>query len=76
MYIDDTLFFSPKEEYIDEVIEKLRKADMELEVEDSVAGFLGVHIERDNKDGAIHLTQKGLAKRIVEALNVEINREN
>jgi hypothetical protein len=36
---------------------------MELEVEDSVAGFLGVHIERNNIDNTIKLTQQGLAKR-------------
>jgi hypothetical protein len=33
---------------------------MNLEEEGSVAGFLGVHIERDEKDGSIKLTQKGL----------------
>jgi Reverse transcriptase (RNA-dependent DNA polymerase) len=70
VYVDDTLFFSPKVEYIDEVIQQLRDSEMELEVEDSVAGFLGVHIERDAGDGSIHLTQKGLAKRVVDALNV------
>jgi hypothetical protein len=42
---DDTLFYSPKEEYIDEIIQKLRNEEMELEVEDSVTGFLGVHME-------------------------------
>jgi hypothetical protein len=43
---------------------------MELEVEDSVAGFLGVHIEHNNIDNTIKLTQQGLAKRIVDALNL------
>jgi hypothetical protein len=70
VYVDDTLLFSPDEAYIDEVISKLRKSDMELEVEDSVAGFLGVHIERNNTDGSIKLTQQGLIKRIVDALKL------
>jgi hypothetical protein len=70
VYVDDTLFFSPKEEYINDVIEKLSKAELELEVENSVAGFLGVHIERNNADGSVKLTQSGLAKRIIDALNV------
>jgi hypothetical protein len=43
---------------------------MELEVEDSVADFLGVHIERNNIDNTIKLTQQSLAKRIVDALNL------
>ena len=43
---------------------------MELEVEQDVAGFLGVHLERDMRDGTIKLTQSGLTKRIVDALGV------
>jgi hypothetical protein len=44
---------------------------MQLEVEDSVAGFLGVHIERNQSDGSIKLTQVGLIKRIIGALGIE-----
>ena len=57
IYVDDTLLFSPKEEYIDEVIEKLSKSELEFEVKDSVAGFLGVHLKHNQKDGSIILTQ-------------------
>ena len=42
VYVDDTLFYSPKQEYINEVIQKLRDNEMDLEEEGSVAGFLGV----------------------------------
>ena len=70
VYCDDTLLFSPKAEYIEETIQDLTEADLELNVEDSVAGFLGVHIERNDADGSIKLTQKGLIKRIIEALGV------
>ena len=70
IYVDDTLLFSPKEEYIDEAISKLSKSELDLEVEDSVAGFLGVHLEHNHKDGSIKLTQQGLAKRVVDALNL------
>jgi hypothetical protein len=45
VYVDDTLFYSLRAEYIDEVIEKLKEQEMDLEVEGSVASFLGVHIE-------------------------------
>ena len=46
VYVDDTLFYSPKTEYIDEVVKKLRgECHMELEEEDDVAGFLGVDIQ-------------------------------
>ena len=70
VYVDDTLFYSPKEEYIDEAIAKLSESELDLEVEDSVAGFLGVHIERNEMDGSIKLTQSGLSRRIVEALGI------
>ena len=33
VYVDDTLFFLPREEYIDKIIQKLCNDDMELEVE-------------------------------------------
>jgi hypothetical protein len=41
-YVDDTMFYSPKESYILEAIEALKKYNMELEVESDVSGFLGV----------------------------------
>jgi hypothetical protein len=71
VYVDDTLLYSPKEEYIDEILAKLEAEGMELEVEASVAGFLGVHMERNENNDTITLTQTGLTKRIVEALNVD-----
>ena len=70
-YVDDTLFFSPKREYIDEVIKQLREGGgLDLEVEDDVAGFLGVSII-NQPDGSIQMTQSGLATKIVEALHIE-----
>jgi hypothetical protein len=62
VYVDDTLFYSPRQEYIDEVIQQLQEQGMDLEVKGSVAGFLGVHIERNEQDDSIKLTQRGLAK--------------
>ena len=68
VYVDDTLFFSPKEENIDKLISKLKKdSNMDLEVENSVAGFLGAHIDKKEND-VIKLTQSGLAKQIVNTL--------
>jgi hypothetical protein len=67
VYVDDTLFFSPKQEYIDEVVDGLRtKCEMSLEEEDDVSGFLGVLVKHSNTDGSVTLTQEGLSKRIVE----------
>jgi Reverse transcriptase (RNA-dependent DNA polymerase) len=71
VYVDDTLFFSPMEQYIDEVIQRLRDDDMELEEESSVAGFLGVNMTYNKENDTVKLTQEGLTKRIIEALNIE-----
>jgi hypothetical protein len=54
---------------IAEVIEKLKREEFEFEIEDDVAGFLGVHIDR-RIDGTIHLTQTGLIDRIIKALDL------
>jgi len=69
VYVDDTLIYSRDQQSIDDLISGLRAKGMDLEEEDEVAGFLGVHIER-KPDGTIHLTQKHLIQRIVDAMNI------
>jgi hypothetical protein len=71
IYVDDTLFFSPRKEYMDKVIQKLKvDCHMDLELESDVSDFLGVHVERDRTTGSITLTQHGLSQQIVNILNV------
>jgi hypothetical protein len=71
VYVDDTLFFSTKQEYIDQVIDRLQnEQEMDLEVEQDVAGSLGVHLDGDPLTGCIKLTQTGLIKRIIDTLGV------
>jgi hypothetical protein len=48
----------------------MEKLQIQFREEEDVAGFLGVHIDRRD-DGTIHLTQKGLAERIVSALHLD-----
>ena len=43
---------------------------MSLEEEDDVSGFLGVLVKHSNTDGSVALTQEGLSKRVVEAMNL------
>jgi hypothetical protein len=73
VYVDDTLLFAKKMQDIEEVLAKLQDEphNMLLEEEDDVAGFLGVHIERDDKKGEVTLTQVGLIDRIIEALQID-----
>ena len=48
---------------------KMKNNGMLFCKEDSVAGYLGVHIDQRN-NSSIPLTQKGLASRIVEAMHL------
>ena len=50
VYVDDTILYSLKMEYIDDVIKKLCNDGITLEEEDDMAGFLGVKITRDDKE--------------------------
>jgi hypothetical protein len=76
VYVDDLLFWSPKEEYIYEFGERLRAEEVELEEEGDAAGFLGVQLHRDETTGHIHMTQEGLIKRIIEALGLDMDQTN
>jgi hypothetical protein len=76
VYVDDLLFWSPKEEYIYEFGECLRAEEVELEEEGDAAGFLGVQLHRDETTGHIHMTQEGLIKRIIEALGLDMDQTN
>ena len=71
VYVDNTLFYSPHKEWIDEVIQQIEQQELKLEIEDSIAGFLGVHIKQDEKEGTIKLTQSGLCKHIIDALQLQ-----
>jgi hypothetical protein len=68
-----TFFFSPDQESITQLAAKLKGNGLEVEIEDYIAGFLGVHIKR-KIDAKNHLTQLGLIDRIVKALNLQSNQ--
>ena len=72
VYVDDTLLYARDEKDIDEILDKLQnERGMSLEAEDDVAGFLGVHIDRDPVTKEVKLTQSGLAERIIKALKID-----
>jgi hypothetical protein len=64
------LFLSPKQEYIDEILLKLKAKCLDLNIEEDVTGFLGVHVGK-NPNGSIELTQVGLMDIITGALALE-----
>jgi hypothetical protein len=64
--VDDALLFYKDKESINTLVNKMKQEGMIFREEESVAGFLGAHIDRRN-DRTIHLTQKGLADKIVDS---------
>ena len=70
VYVDDCIFFSTDDSKFGDMLSQLRKADLTIEREDNVAGFLGVHLNIDHTDGTIELTRVGLIDRIVSAMGL------
>ena len=69
-YVDDILFWSTDEKFIDELAGKLRDQGLLLEQENDAAWFLDVKMTKTS-DGKIELTQTGLTDRIIEALGLD-----
>ena len=66
IYVDDALLFYKSPQAMESLKQKMRKDDMLFCDKDSVACYLGVHMDR-REDGTIHLTQSGC---IVEAMHL------
>jgi hypothetical protein len=76
-YVDDCLFFAKCDDDIMGVIESLRKPEptpFELNIEDDVAGFLGILMNRE-ENGSIELNQSGLIDRILRVMGLEDSHE-
>jgi len=79
VYVDDCLFFSPKKRYIDQMIQGIKDCGMDLEVMDSLGGFLGISIQRSiGADGKqeILMLQTRLIDRIISALGLDGEMSN
>eukprot|EP00804_Cyclotella_cryptica_P013417 CCRYP_005165-RG/>CCRYP_005165-RG protein AED:0.32 eAED:0.32 QI:0/-1/0/1/-1/1/1/0/434 len=71
-YVDDILFYARTDDAIDSLISKLKRDGLMIRKEGSAEGFLGVDVKSLGSASAprLHLTQAGLAKRIVDALGL------
>jgi hypothetical protein len=69
IYVDDALLFYKDKSSITTLVNKMKQEGMLFREEESITGYLGVHIDRKD-DGTIHLTQKGLAEKIVDYLHL------
>jgi hypothetical protein len=73
-FVDDCLFFSTKTTYIDVILtelqDKSRDDALVLNIEDDVAGFLGILLEKQS-NGSIELKQTGLIDRIIRIMGLD-----
>ena len=69
-FVENILFWSTDDKYIQALGAKLREQGLLLEEENDAAGFLGVTMCR-NQDGTLELKQTGLIDRVVEALGLD-----
>ena len=53
------------------MLRKIRNVDLNLEKEDNIAGFLGVHLDVNHNTGTVELTQRGLIDIIINAMGLE-----
>eukprot|EP00956_Cyclotella_meneghiniana_P032322 scaffold88264_cov32-Cyclotella_meneghiniana.AAC.1 len=69
-FVDDILFWSTDEAYINQLGAKLRKEGLLLEEEGDAAGYLGVEMTK-TEEGLIEMKQTGLIDRVLEALGLD-----
>ncbi|CAJ1959006.1 unnamed protein product [Cylindrotheca closterium] len=72
LYTDDSLLAGPDLKEVEQAIEDIKAAKLDITIEGDIQDFLGVNIER-KEDGTIHLTQPHLIDQILEDLRLEDN---
>ena len=69
LYTDDSILAGPDPKELDDIIEQICQAKLNIIVEGNLQDFLGVNIERQ-KDGSMHMTQPHLIDQIVKELGL------
>ena len=70
LYTDDSILAGPCDKEIDQVVQDLRDAGLDLTDEGTLQDFLGVNIDRTS-EGTFHLSQPKLIEQILKDLRLE-----
>jgi hypothetical protein len=70
LYTDDSILAGPDKSEIDQVIEDIKAAELNITVEGDLQDFLGVNIER-KENGVINFTQPHLIDQILKDLRMD-----
>ena len=71
IYVDDILFWSVDVNDIHDKAMKLREQGVDLEQEDDTAGFMGVTLGCDDKNGLMEMKKVGLVDSVIETLGLD-----
>ena len=71
MYTDNSIIAGPSKREVDEVVQEIKAAGLNITIEGTLEDFLGVNINRKS-DGSIHLTQPHLIDRIIKDLKMDM----
>ena len=72
LYTDDSILAGPDSKEIDQAIEDIKRAKLNITIEGDIQDFLGVNISH-KPDGSIHLTQPHLIDQILQDLHMQDN---
>ena len=75
LYTDDSILAGPDESEINQIIEDMKRAKLNITIEGDLQDFLGVNIDR-KPDGTIHLTQPHLIDQILDDLRINKDEVN
>ncbi len=70
LYTDDSILTGPDEAELDQIVQDMKDASLDLTVEGDVSDFLGVNIKR-HENGKVHLTQPHLIDSILKELGLQ-----
>jgi hypothetical protein len=71
VYVDDLIFWLKDVPQINQVAMKSHELGVDFEQADNAAGFLGVTLDHDGSTGLLKMRQRGLIKRVIEALRLD-----
>jgi hypothetical protein len=68
-YVDDCLFFAKEQKQIDDVLELIKKSELQFTIEDDAFTFLGVELKKHD-DGTVEFLQKALIDKVLSSCNM------
>jgi hypothetical protein len=70
LYTDDLILAGPNEDELNNIIDRIKSAGLDITEEGDLADFLGINIERGS-DNAYHLSQPQLIDQIIRDLRLD-----